>query len=519
MDHVEMCDRWKVLRLRIPPVNPLTNRRIKIDGPKYKQLEKECDDKPQKPQKPQKNKAPDNSPIIDINSMCETWLEKEHPHLYEIMKDKEKNVWGSALSHLSNSNNLINNREYYSVDFRDELSTNIKNYFKNIVVVQGETCVTGNKSLLNHVSNPVLLGFGSFGNVYSAIIPITVNGSRRTAPIAVKESRLDKSTYKLALDKKYPEEYLFNKMINDIISDRQCPNFSYTFVIYFCNKCILKQFDGEKITTQCSETIVELFDLTLNKLPNTSDEVILSVMFQILFALASIQLRYGMFHNDIKKVNILLKVVPSGGYWEYNLNNVAYNVPNHGFIACLNDFGVSKVFRESVTPKYYGKRQVEVVNVSKDKWSMVPVITQAYPVDRQWRIDSKAPRYLKKSKIYTQNYFMRGFDSLPNVPVDLSDMARFPVYNFHMDILDVIFSFVGGERTTQMGSHVSMAVSTKIKEKFKNFYLVDKSTVLPADRVDMFLAHHTIRVHFPFYLKENSVDDSGSKIESYTLNF
>jgi serine/threonine protein kinase len=106
---------------------------------------------------------------------------------------------------------------------------------------------------------------------------------------------------------------------------------------------------------------VELFDFTLDRLKDLKDEVVLSILFQILFAVASIQIQYGMFHNDIKKENILVKVIPSGGYWVYKLNGKKYYVPNHGYIVALNDFGVSIAYKPGIAVKDYGRRQAEVV--------------------------------------------------------------------------------------------------------------------------------------------------------------
>ena len=173
-----------------------------------------------------------------------------------------------------------NSQFYYTIE-----------YFSSVVIADGKACMTQNKSLLKYVSNHKLLGYGSFGNVYGVTVPKT------NLSVAIKEGRISSSELRKAMVKQYPLEYLFNKLINDIIDNKFCPNFSYTFAIFFCDKCTLNEFDKKPIQTQCSETIVELFDFTLDKLKDLRDEVILSILFQVLFAIACIQLEYGMFHN------------------------------------------------------------------------------------------------------------------------------------------------------------------------------------------------------------------------------
>ena len=59
------CKEWANERLSPSPRNPLTNRLIKKDGPKYKQLDKEC-----------------KALIVDINPICMEWLKKNHNNLY-----------------------------------------------------------------------------------------------------------------------------------------------------------------------------------------------------------------------------------------------------------------------------------------------------------------------------------------------------------------------------------------------------------------------------------------------------
>lgn len=529
--NTEKCKEWEKERRSPNPKNPLTNRKIKKDGPKYKELDRDCDDL-----------------IVDINSVCMKWLKDNHSDLYSQLgkkqprkvqpkkspKSPKKSPRGpknhkdnepppaviqsvalvpspvpiDLLTETDDSDDLgPNSQQFYTIEDRKRYGDAIKDYFSSVVIADGKACMTQNKSLLKYVSNHKLLGYGSFGNVYGVTVPKT------NLSVAIKEGRISASELRKAMVKQYPLEYLFNKLINDLIDDKFCPNFSYTFAIFFCDKCTLNEFDKKPIKTQCSETIVELFDFTLDKLKDLRDEVILSILFQVLFAIACIQLEYGMFHNDIKKENILVKVIPNGGYWEYNLNGATYRVPNYGYMVALNDFGVSLAFHPNVSNKDYGRRQAKVVrDYNTNEYYFEPFTTQFYPsVSKTGKVTS-IPSYVRGGQ--TWNHFYKNFDSKPSIPIELKDLSQFPVYYFNYDIIDAIYMIVGGKRTLQPGSHYAMKVSKNIHKLLKDYYLVKPTMVWPRDRVDLFLASHTIMKLFPFYLNSNL---SGPRIEEYYL--
>lgn len=498
--NAEKCQEWAKDRLSPNVKNPLTNRKIKVGGPKYKELDKDCE-----------------KFLVNMNDVCVKWLKDNHNDLYLKYKQKVNKssktddltpVINNGSSSVYDSDN--NTSHFFTVEDRKELNGVIKDYFEQVIIEDGKACMTQTKTLLKYVNNPKLLGYGSFGNVYSASIP------QSKISIAIKEGRISAAEFKKAMVKKYPMEYLFNKLINDLIEAKICANFSYTFAIFFCNKCTLNEFNVKPIHTQCSETIVELFDFTLNKLENFDDMVILSILFQILFAVASIQIEYGMFHNDIKKENILIKVIPTGGYWEYYIGNDVYQVPNYGYLAALNDFGVSYSFKPGFSLKDYGRRQAEVV-YTNNKYYFKPFTTEWYPsVNINGVVSRIKSHYLGGSKSgLTWNHFYKNFDSKPSISVDLNNMGRFPVYFFHYDILDTIYTFIGGKRTLQPGHHNPMPVSDTIKRLLSNFYLVKSNSLWPEDRVDLFLAHHTIAKLYQFY---RQTKPSGIKIEEYHLN-
>jgi hypothetical protein len=254
----DKCKSWELLRSHSSPKNPITNRKIKINGPTYKSLDKECND----------------HKFYDMNSVCVKWLRDNHPNLYRQLQDKNAIV------------DSINDDYYYTVEFRKQIKKAVKTYFTKAIVRDGnDMCMTGNRSMLKFIKDPQLIGYGSYGNVYKAGVP------NSDVSVAIKEGRLLAEEFKEALKGKYPREYLYNSLVNTLVTTKVCPNYCYTYAIYYCNRCTVKGAAGP---TQCSETVVELFDHTLNGLTDLSDKVVSSILFQLLFAVASIQLMYGL---------------------------------------------------------------------------------------------------------------------------------------------------------------------------------------------------------------------------------
>ena len=68
----QQCDEWTNERKSPNPKNPLTNRKIKKDGPKYKELDKDCEK------------------LVDMNKVCKKWLKTNHNDLYKKLKEKKK---------------------------------------------------------------------------------------------------------------------------------------------------------------------------------------------------------------------------------------------------------------------------------------------------------------------------------------------------------------------------------------------------------------------------------------------
>ncbi len=488
-----ICDEWVELRRDPSPRNPYTRRIIKIGGPKYKELDKECNEAIHK---------------VGLRPARKVHYDPSSPEIIPINYEPSAPLPSIPINHLPSapppSIPINHNINFYPITERQKIGVDIKEYFSSVIIKDGKACMSRSKTLLKYVTNPKKLGFGSFGTVYGVTIP------KSNISVAIKEGRLEDEQYERALRKEYPKEYLYNKLINDLIDDKVCPNFSYTYAIFFCGKCSLDVGKGETEETQCSETIVELFDGILNK-DNNNEKVLESILFQVFFAVASIQLKYGMFHNDVKKENILIKVIPSGGYWEYNLDGITYYVPNYGYIVALNDFGVSQSFMPGISDWDYGTRQAEVVlNSTTGDYYFRPFFTN---YGNEFSIDD----------MDKQAFFHNGQREVP-IPIDLKDFRRFPIHKFNYDIVDTVFMFIGGERTGQPGRHPGLIKSdnfknllidfVKIPDGQLNFTRFELEEDWPLDKVYLFLANHAIKKIFSFYTVRES---DGPKIETYNL--
>jgi len=103
---------------------------------------------------------------------------------------------------------------------------------------------------------------------------------------------------------------------------------------------------------------IEKLEGTLEDLidDNISEELILSCVFQISFALTYLQKHFDFTHNDLHINNIMYSNTNTK-YLYYKLNNIYYRVPTHGKIFKIIDFGraifkyKNKVFMNDVFSK------------------------------------------------------------------------------------------------------------------------------------------------------------------------
>lgn len=427
---MDICSEWQRNRQKHPVINPLTNRKIKLDGPTYRSLDRQC-------------------------GISESEIEEIEP------------AWGRRSSHLSS---------------RTRECDKVVKILRTLPTSQYGICMSGSRSggFRQHMTNVRLLGHGSFGEIYIA----KIGG----ALVVVKEAYLTPTEKKIITEdhlhsknigqippESYPEEYVIDILINDILDNRQCQNFIYTYDLGVCEDCKLQIAPLTKTVKFCYTTFMEPADFSLDKIDSSTlnEDDAYNFLYQLLLAVITIHQVYGIFHTDIKLENILVKTTSPGGFYEYKVGRNTYYVENRGYILCLADFGASRVFKPIVQTKInpklikghasYGSRNAAVRLISgRPTWE--PIICQYnIEINKTGKI-TKGPAKLRQTWITpnketfqsTWNQFYKGVDINPNILVDLNDTVTFPPFEFGLDIADVFRTLIGGKRTSQSGDHVGI---------------------------------------------------------------
>ena len=321
--------------------------------------------------------------------------------------------------------------------------------------------------------NLKLLGKGCYGNVYK--------GSKNSFKFAIKFSKLTKESIKVPYSLDYMcwyEAFFLKHIFKPLITGNICPNLPLIHDTFTCEKYKLTIKNSEE-EHPCVVTVVELADGDLKQYlnsritPETNEDLLYSVLFQVMASLWTVQ-KYGqIIHYDIKKENILFYKIRPGGYFQYTILNETFYIPNHGYLFILNDFGLSR----SVSPKYpmyrsekdkgysLGSRYGYIsngkfipINVSVNSpesheisWISKGKTVKSKGCDFGMARDGKiiSPSNINDKEVVDLDFF-----SKPEI---------IPPFEFYNDTQDVIRMFTGGKRTTQNGFHSTLK---NIPEKF-----------------------------------------------------
>jgi serine/threonine protein kinase len=356
-------------------------------------------------------------------------------------------------------------------DNRLAIARQINRTLDLVPTAQWDICVSGNKTnFVANLKNVKLIGQGTFGTVYLA--------SLNNFKIVVKEALLEPDEEKLARQtvgtKKwgeinrisYPHEYRLLALVNDLLYARKCPNYIISYSLALCAGCQLPR----QPKSTCYVSIIEPADGDLQKMADKhgmlSDNIVISILLQLLIALHTVQIMYGMYHRDIKTINILVSKIAAGGHFEYVIGGKSYLIENTGWIVYLADFGVANLFSPAFTDsQQYGYRNAEVIRDPKNGQVYFSPIVCKYGTS----YDTGVVR-LAKSKYLpwngTENFFTK-LDIVPDRTINLMDTRRFPPFEFFNDIQDVIRMFTGGQRTTIRGLHAQVNISATMRDKIR----------------------------------------------------
>jgi len=410
------CVKW----IQNPGVNPRTNRKIKIGGPVYKKLEKECN---------KLSKQPTGSGADKKNKVKGKVVKLKPPVHKKLISD-------------SKISSLFHDRE--------QLALQIKSQLNLLHIPLWKGCVSGSDTTFkSNLTNIKRIGYGCFGEVYTILL-----GSFK---FAIKETLLTKAE-KTKLVKSctnFPEEYRISILLQNLLTS--IPNYLYIYDNSLCDNCIVFGKTG-----YCFNTIMELADSSMDVLieKKLTPKTYKSMLYQLLIGVSAYQNNYGIIHKDIKLENILIKNIPKGGYLPYT--NIPCKVDNVGVLLLIADFGVavSQLPKYSGTNNNYGLRNAKVVTLPSGEKMFEPITCKwsvqlgknntslVTPSPVNWTDDNG--NIVAKSTI---NRFYGKRKLEPSILVNLDDPLTFPPFEFFTDVQDIIRMFIGGKRTTQPGNH------------------------------------------------------------------
>lgn len=359
------------------------------------------------------------------------------------------------------------------------------NYMLNTLDVPLFDVCVDNGPFVDAVQDLKLIGKGGFGKVYSARLP-------NTPEFIIKEAILKKSEEKklkhslgsnVMVKQSYPDEYKIMTLINNAIYSESIPNFILTYNIAVCQSCR----DGkEQCYTAFTEKAIGDLKMIWDKL---NDRIAKSLLFQLLAALFWIHSTYGIYHADIKRLNILVLHGKDYGTTTYNINNIEYEVENVGYTFCLNDFGISQIHKPAFTNQnFLGTRNARV-NANE----ILEPITCDAGLEHKGSKNLPTIKPVKSIKweggvTGSECRFSTTHDQLTSIPVDLNDTISFPSFEFFLDIQDVLKMCIGGKTLSHKVPHPGIAgLSREFVAKIKPYchdsfpYTFDSAKLLRAD--------------------------------------
>lgn len=367
---------------------------------------------------------------------------------------KVKGVISRRRSRRSSSRKFIEEDRQMEIRLKKERKVN--EVLNSLSISLFDVCIEKGpfRSLLKNVN---YINSGAFGNVYSASIENSPQFVIKEAVLnSEEEKRIRLSKAKsYVVRNSYPDEYRIMTLVNDALYSGRCPNFLLTYNLAVCENCRNSQ--------QCYTAFLEQALGGLNSIKFT-DDIIISMLFQLFAALCWLHFTYGIFHSDIKADNILVLRGESDGVTKYVIDDNEYLIKNVGFIFCLNDFGLSQVFKPNFTTQnFLGTRNGrvdanELLEPISCRYGLEFSTTRSNPIKTQ-----PLPVRWDNGKISTENRFSTTVDPVPSIPVDLNDTKTFPPFEFCVDIQNILMTIIGGKGPFHAIAHQPLRISPNLR--------------------------------------------------------
>lgn len=473
----QMCLQWELLNRK---KNPITNRKIKKNGPTYKKLENRCkNNKLFLPRELPKNQTCNKiKPNIcqneyrydnKVDAQTQTGVCDFKP-VQDVPSSTGTLPYFSAMSEVgetsSRSSYMTN---YKNLKTRIQEANNACTYLNNTVTIADQQwCVSGpDRQIFNkYIESFNVLTNGTFGIVSEVYFknlntPVIIKEAKfmelDTELITVKtiegRFRLQKSGKKNYFSL---ENLILEAIDRLILQPHRSPNFLLFYETTWCENCNMVVKKRKFEPGSCYLTFMEAADTDLYsiELPTIYQQE--SVLYQVLLGLHSLQKYLGMWHRDIKTDNIFIKLIQPGGVFKYNVDNETYYVQNEGYMVYVSDFNVGDCLKPGVLSKEY----YELLNYScfVHPFQVKYVNNQPVGVPLENTFNTKSAWMNSKNQ---------KVDLIPN-PIPINEMHKdpmqFPFYNFFGDIQDLVRMFTGGKRAYI--NQLQMTVKPELDEMY-----------------------------------------------------
>jgi len=331
MNNSELCQKW----FNNKNINPINNRKIKLNGTSYKYISKLCDNTNNANIKTvickkwiaNKNKNPITNTKIKANGT-------DYNKFLKLCYDKKIfNIFNPIIKRITK--NIIDRINYFVI---------IHNYINKIK--EKYNCVKKIDNVL-HLGDRIILDKqigepGKYGVVYSGYYKPTITEKKDLGKVfkfAVKICEITRKNRK---------EIKIGKKINRLLIDMKCPHFLFCYGYLIC-KTKKNKFDdipfvnnGYFIINELADNtffylIVELCKTKNNEFHNIMRNAFVQIYLSIIFFN-----KYSKYnHNDTHINNFLYVKIKAGGYYHYKLFGIDYYVENIGYLWVINDFGLA----------------------------------------------------------------------------------------------------------------------------------------------------------------------------------
>ena len=160
-------------------------------------------------------------------------------------------------------------------------------------------------------------------------------------------------------------ELLSQKLINQLVYQKICPNYSLNY--YW-------DYTDDKIISIYNE-YVNSKDFHYWASKTRSTKLWFNAIFQIMIGLITMKRHYNMSHTDFHTKNILVQKVKAGGYWEYIIDGNSYYLPNLGYVFLIHDFGFSWIPKKMYMKWHYNATLSYLTKSGKEFYDMATFLS------------------------------------------------------------------------------------------------------------------------------------------------